>query len=156
MPAVGALVRCTDGSWMTRPPQSCSHGHRLRPGARLVGHQPCSICRGGHTTWTCLAPGAVVYWPALHNDCRVLTGRRLSPARRCVARPPAPAKSSRRISWCPRQRGSVLGEVLRAIALDPTPVVPLALGRTFHFHWGISAVAAPVVLAATSLWESWT
>ena len=23
MPAVGELVRCTDGSWMTRPPQSC-------------------------------------------------------------------------------------------------------------------------------------
>jgi hypothetical protein len=23
MAAVGDLVRCTDGSWMTRPPQSC-------------------------------------------------------------------------------------------------------------------------------------
>jgi hypothetical protein len=45
MPAVGDLVRCTDGSWMTRPPQSCPHGHRLRPGAMLVGHQPCSTCR---------------------------------------------------------------------------------------------------------------
>src|SRR6202008_3036038 len=31
MPAVGALVRCTDGSWMTRPPQSCPRGHRLGP-----------------------------------------------------------------------------------------------------------------------------
>jgi hypothetical protein len=30
MPAVGELVRCTDGSWMARPPQSCPHGHRLR------------------------------------------------------------------------------------------------------------------------------
>jgi hypothetical protein len=27
MPAVGALVRCTDGSWMTRPPQNCPRGH---------------------------------------------------------------------------------------------------------------------------------
>jgi hypothetical protein len=37
MPAVGELVRCTDGSWMTRPPQSCPRGHLLRPGAMLVG-----------------------------------------------------------------------------------------------------------------------
>jgi hypothetical protein len=42
MPAVGELVRCTDGSWMTRPPQSCPHGHPLGPDAMLVGHQPCS------------------------------------------------------------------------------------------------------------------
>jgi hypothetical protein len=35
MPAVGDLVRCTDGSWMTRPPQSCPRGHRLLPGAML-------------------------------------------------------------------------------------------------------------------------
>ena|ERR1700741_2420244 len=44
MPAVGALVRCTDGSWMTRPPQNCSAGHRLEPGRMLVvvGHQPCA------------------------------------------------------------------------------------------------------------------
>jgi hypothetical protein len=27
--AVGALVRCKDGSWMTRPPQRCPRGHRL-------------------------------------------------------------------------------------------------------------------------------
>jgi hypothetical protein len=38
MPAVGDLVRCTDGSWMTRPPQSCQRGHPLGPGAMLVGH----------------------------------------------------------------------------------------------------------------------
>jgi hypothetical protein len=63
VPAVGELVRCTDGSWMTRPPQSCPHGHLLRPGAMLVGHQPCSTCRGGHTTWTCLDCGGVVYGP---------------------------------------------------------------------------------------------
>jgi hypothetical protein len=54
MLAVGALVRCTDGSWMTRPPQSCRHGHPLRPGAMLVGLQPCSTCRGEHRedVWT--------------------------------------------------------------------------------------------------------
>jgi len=73
-PAVGELVRRTDGSWMTRPPQGCPHGHRSRPGAMLVGHQPCSTCRGGHTTWTRLACGAVVYGPALRVDCGVLAG----------------------------------------------------------------------------------
>ena len=36
MPAVGGLVRCTDGSWMTRPPQRCPRGHRLRPGHTLA------------------------------------------------------------------------------------------------------------------------
>ena len=36
MPAVGVLVRCTDGSWMTRPPQRCPRGHRLRPGHTLA------------------------------------------------------------------------------------------------------------------------
>jgi hypothetical protein len=59
---------------MTRPPQSCPHGHRLRPGAMLVGHQSCSTCRGGHTTWTCLECGAVVYGPPLSPRCRVLHG----------------------------------------------------------------------------------
>jgi hypothetical protein len=73
MPAVGNPVRCTDGSWMTRAPQSCPNGHRFRPGATLVGHQPCS-CRGGHTTWTCLACSAVMYGPALTAACRVLAG----------------------------------------------------------------------------------
>jgi hypothetical protein len=29
MPAVGALVRRSNGSWMTRPPQTRPHGHRL-------------------------------------------------------------------------------------------------------------------------------
>jgi hypothetical protein len=32
MPAVGELVRCTDGRWMIRPPQPCPRGHRLTPG----------------------------------------------------------------------------------------------------------------------------
>src|ERR1700744_1925595 len=83
MPAVGELVRCTDGSWMTRPPQSCPHGHRSRPGAMLVGHQPCSTCRGGHTTWTCLDCGGVVYGPPLTAGCRILVGA-LAPFLACL------------------------------------------------------------------------
>ena len=59
MPAVGDLVRCTDGSWMVRPPERCPRRHRLPPGRTLVGHQPCD-CVGGHTTWTCLACGGGV------------------------------------------------------------------------------------------------
>jgi hypothetical protein len=74
MSAVGELVRCTDGSWMTRSPQSCPHGHLFRPGAMLVGHQPCGTCRGGHTTWTCLECGGVVYGPPLTAGCRILVG----------------------------------------------------------------------------------
>src|SRR6202008_3074819 len=74
VPAVGDLVRCTGGSWMTRPPQSCPHGHRLRPGAMVVGRQPCSRCRGGHTTWRCLDCGGVVYGPPLTAGCRILVG----------------------------------------------------------------------------------
>src|SRR6476619_2644131 len=68
MPAVGELVRCTDGSWMIRPPQRCPRGHRLGAGRTLVGHQPCD-CGGGHTTWTCLACGGVVYAPPLTAAC---------------------------------------------------------------------------------------
>jgi hypothetical protein len=40
----------------------------------LVGHQPCSTCRGGHTTWTCLDCGGVVYGPPLSAGCRILVG----------------------------------------------------------------------------------
>ena len=39
MPAVGALVRCTDGRWMVRPPEFCPRGHRIDAGQVLVGHQ---------------------------------------------------------------------------------------------------------------------
>jgi hypothetical protein len=39
----------------------------------LVGHQPCS-CFGGHTTWTCLECGDVVYAPPVTAVCRVLAG----------------------------------------------------------------------------------
>jgi hypothetical protein len=62
MPAVGELVRCTDGRWMVRPPERCPRGHQLGAGRVLVGHQPCS-CRGGHTSWFCLECGAIVYAP---------------------------------------------------------------------------------------------
>src|ERR1700757_3234769 len=51
MPAVGELVRCTDGRWMIRPPQHCPRGHRLSPRRVLVGHRVCSC--GGRPTWTC-------------------------------------------------------------------------------------------------------
>jgi hypothetical protein len=54
MPAVGELVRCTDGRWMVRQPTHCPRGHRLTPGRTLVGHQPCGCAqRGGHITWAC-------------------------------------------------------------------------------------------------------
>jgi hypothetical protein len=71
MPAVGELVRRTDGRWMIRPPQHCPRGHRLSPGRVLVGHRVCSC--GGHTTWTCDC-GAMVYAPPLAPECRVLVG----------------------------------------------------------------------------------
>lgn len=70
------LVRCSNGSWMIRPLQSCPHGHRFRPGATLVGHQPCS-CRDGHASWTCLVCGAGVYGPRL----RVSTATSSPPGR---------------------------------------------------------------------------
>jgi hypothetical protein len=73
MPAVGELVRCTDGSWMIRPPERCPRGHRLGAGRVLVGHQPCS-CPGGHTSWACRECGAVVYAPLLTAGCRILVG----------------------------------------------------------------------------------
>ena len=73
MPAVGDLVRCTNGAWMVRTPERCRRGHRLGAGRVLVGHQPCS-CRGGHTSWACLQCGAMAYGPPLRADCRVLAG----------------------------------------------------------------------------------
>jgi hypothetical protein len=73
MPAVGELVRCTEGRWMVRPPERCPRGHQLGAGRVLVGRQPCS-CRGGHTSWFCLECGAVVYMPPVNAGCRVLDG----------------------------------------------------------------------------------
>ena len=49
MPAVGELVRCTNGAWMVRPPLRCPRGHRLRPGHTIVGTIACSC--GRHLTW---------------------------------------------------------------------------------------------------------
>jgi len=46
LPAIGELVRCTDGSWIVRPPTNCTRGRRLLPGWMLVGQQPCA-CRDG-------------------------------------------------------------------------------------------------------------
>src|ERR1700739_2850109 len=73
MPAVGELVRCTDGRWMIRPPERCPRGHRLGPNRTLVGRQPCSCC-GGHMTWACRQCGAVLYAPPIGPRCRVLHG----------------------------------------------------------------------------------
>jgi hypothetical protein len=74
MPAVGDLVRCTTGVWIARPPQRCPNDHRFGPYRVLVGHQPCGTCRGGHTTWTCLECGGVVYGPPLTAGCQILVG----------------------------------------------------------------------------------
>ncbi|TDH56700.1 hypothetical protein E2F47_06105 [Mycobacterium eburneum] len=72
MGGVGDLVQLTDGRWMARPPTRCPNGDQLGPRRSLVGHQPCSC--GGHTTWECLACGAVTYGPALADGCTVLAG----------------------------------------------------------------------------------
>ena len=69
MPAVGELVRCTNGSWMVRPPERCPRGQQLRAHRVLIDHPPCS-CVGGHTSWTCLECGATVYGPPLRVSCR--------------------------------------------------------------------------------------
>ena len=73
MPSFGNLVPCTDGGWMILPPQRCPNGHRLGPGAVLVGHQPCAgSCHGGHTTWQCAACDAITYAPGVGAGCRLL------------------------------------------------------------------------------------
>ena len=49
MPAVGELVRCTDGSWMTRPPQSCPRGgDEFAIGLGDVVASPCLADSGKH------------------------------------------------------------------------------------------------------------
>lgn len=73
MHTFGDLVRCTEGGWMVLPPQHCPQGHQLGAGTTLVGHQPCAgSCHGGHTTWECLACGAITYAPATGAGCRLL------------------------------------------------------------------------------------
>ena len=61
MAATGYVVRCTDGSWMVRPPQHCPNGHRLGPGRTLVGLPTVRLRppRGGHMTWACRECGDV-------------------------------------------------------------------------------------------------
>src|ERR1700758_1858954 len=106
MPAVGALVRRTDGSWMTRPPRNCPAGHRLEPGRMLVGHQPCSTCRGGHTTWTCLDCRGMAYGPPLTAGCGQST-RGAHPA----AHPPRLSRAAARPAPEPHDGcGGELGE----------------------------------------------
>jgi hypothetical protein len=70
-PAVGELVRCTDGPWMVRPPERCRHGHPHLPGRTIIGAIPCSC--GRHLTWACEC-GAVTYGPALAEGCSLLDG----------------------------------------------------------------------------------
>jgi hypothetical protein len=56
-------------------PAATAHGNANRVATqKFSGHQPCSTCRGGHTTRTCLACGAVVYGPPLAAECRILVG----------------------------------------------------------------------------------
>ena len=76
MPAVGALVRCTDGAYMVRPPQDCPVGHRLQPGHMLVGSIACSC--GGHITWSCHC-GATTYGPLLGDGCSLARRRGVVP-----------------------------------------------------------------------------
>jgi hypothetical protein len=38
---LGELVQTTDGKWIIHPPTRCPNGHRLGPGAALVGYQAC-------------------------------------------------------------------------------------------------------------------
>src|ERR1700760_316089 len=45
--------------------------HGLGPGRALVAHKPCD-CAGGHTTWTCLECGGVVYAPPATTGCQIL------------------------------------------------------------------------------------
>jgi hypothetical protein len=74
MPHFDDLVPCTEGGWMILPPRHCPNGHRLGPGAVLVGHQPCAAgsCHGGHTTWQCLTCQVITYAPATGAGCRLL------------------------------------------------------------------------------------
>lgn len=75
-PEVGDLVETTDGTWITRPPYRCNHGHVLEPGHFQVGHVAChGHGGGGHTTWHCEQCPRVeppVYGPPLGKHCTLL------------------------------------------------------------------------------------
>jgi hypothetical protein len=55
MPAVGALVRCTDGSWMTRPPSE----RRSVPFPASLG------CPRGQVLLVCVCAATTVPWRCL-------------------------------------------------------------------------------------------
>jgi hypothetical protein len=78
MPRVGDLVQTTAGTWITKPPTRCPHGHPLGPGQVLVGHVACQgHGGGGHTIWHCLTcpqGEPPVYGPPLASHCTVLHG----------------------------------------------------------------------------------
>lgn len=57
------------GRWTEPAPRWCPNGHRLGPRGVLVGAMPCRRIGGHHRTHTCLACGAVIYSPPMHNDC---------------------------------------------------------------------------------------
>jgi hypothetical protein len=74
MPNVGDLVQTTAGTWITKPPARCLHGHQLGPGQVLVGHVACQGHGGGHVTWTCRTCDQTVYGPGLASHCSVIVG----------------------------------------------------------------------------------
>jgi hypothetical protein len=50
MARVGERVQTTAGTWITKPPSRCAHGHPLGPGQVLVGHIACMGHGGGGLT----------------------------------------------------------------------------------------------------------
>jgi hypothetical protein len=69
---LGELVQTTAGKWIIHPPSRCPNGHRLGPGAALVGYQACLGHGGGHSTWTCRTCDETVYGPPLNTHCACL------------------------------------------------------------------------------------
>jgi len=65
--AVGELVRCINGAWMARPPQSCPRGIGCGRDHSIVCSVACSY--GRHLTWRCGQCGAATYRPPLGPDC---------------------------------------------------------------------------------------
>jgi hypothetical protein len=87
MPDVGDLIYATAGTWITRPPTRCPHGHDFGAGRVLVGYQACL----GHTTWTCQTCDETVFGPPLNTHCKTLDGPatvRISTARDWRAKRP--------------------------------------------------------------------
>ncbi|MFC9964320.1 hypothetical protein ACFVH4_08745 [Nocardia ignorata] len=57
------------GIWTEPSPRFCPNGHRLGAGRAVVAAMPCRRVGGHHRAHTCLACGATVYSPPVHNDC---------------------------------------------------------------------------------------